>query len=60
MNRIGGRDDQPILTAPCGCEFSGRFYSYRRCTVLNQETVTGRQGMQHAMRAEKKMMKGSI
>lgn len=39
----------PLLAAPCGCTYKGRFYSTRGCTKLGPD-ATGNQQMRHAMR----------
>lgn len=42
----------PLLAAPCGCTYKGRFYSTSACTTLDQDTATGRQRVWHAMAAQ--------
>lgn len=42
-------------TAPCGCTFTGRFWSARECTEIDAGQVTGRQRNQHLAAAERKL-----
>lgn len=44
---------QPTLTAPCGCTFTGRVYSYQGCREVDPFAMTARQLMRHCQRVAK-------